>query len=236
MGMFNTPKNVEDPSVEEITPALRREIADTCTTSPIVSYTGIGNCYHAVGHAIAALVNENIAAAVGLCDSIFSEHGLGARYYCATGVYMQRDIVWGEDDVKKTNLDVYPCDTASYPAACYRYKLHRLFSLPDQYEKAAQFCLSLKGVQQQGCFHGLGFAGYAMVKNDPANLNVLCGFGDALDKQMCVEGVLPYLNVADKKIAALACITYAPDGHDMCIKASLLSNFDMQRDFVLYSE
>jgi hypothetical protein len=236
MGMFHAPVSKYDPSPQEITPALKQEIANACDTSEITRYTGHGNCFHAVGHAIAALVYEDVPKSLDLCNTIYKTHGLGALYYCATGVYMQEDITAGVDDAKSGDRGLYPCDTAAYPAACYRYKMHRLFNLPAQYAQAIQLCLSLSGTQQAGCFHGLGFAAYSMVYRDPAMLNLLCGSGDALDKRMCLEGVLPYINVANPDISKAACAAYTAGDATMCTAASSLANFSLKRDFTLYTQ
>lgn len=232
MALFNAPQDAGDPSAQSLTPELQRTIAATCDNRSITRYTGVGNCYHALGHVIDALVEGDTSAAIGLCRSVFESVGPGATFFCATGVYMQEDLLFGGRDAKKDNR-LYPCDDSLYPAACYRFKLYHLFTLPGEYASAAALCLSLSGDQEAGCFNGLGTDGYWMIRDNPVSLNQLCGFGDATDKRMCVEGALGLLNVYSPGTAQRACELYLGDAA-MCDTAARLSNFSMNRDFQLY--
>jgi|GEM_PF-2143520 len=237
MGMFHAPISADDPTVQEITPALSAQIADTCTNPDIIQYTGIGNCYHAIGHVLASLVDEEVPQALSLCKSIFgAKYGEGAVYYCATGVYMQQSIASSEDTLASSTRQLAQCTSNLYPAACYRYNLHTAFNLPSEYQKATAFCLSLAGSQQQGCFHGLGFGAYKMVYQNPASLNVLCGTGTDIDKQMCIEGALGLISTSDKGFANSACELYTEGDRTMCMKAATIQNFGMNRDFDLYMQ
>jgi hypothetical protein len=234
LGMFNAPLNTDDPSPQELTPATQSEIADTCKNSEILKYVNIGDCYHAVGHVLDALSEDQIPTAIGLCQSIFKNAGPGAIYYCATGVYMQGGI---DDDVAASTTDkLYPCDVNAYPAACYRYTLDYLFNLPDQYQEATALCLSLQGDQQHGCFHGLGFNSYSMVYNDPSSLSQLCGSGDAIDKQMCMEGALDILYEFYPTLDASICDQFTGGDKSICVEASAVKNTGMNRDFALYMQ
>ncbi len=98
-------------------------------------------------------------------------------------------------------------------------------------------CLSLSDVQRHGCFHGLGIlAAYHMLGGILDTINNLCGAGDEMDKVMCLEGALPFVNVYDKNLARAACEVYiADDEKAVCLKAQKMTNFDMQRDFERYT-
>ena len=205
-----------------------------CTDSTITRYTGIGNCYHAVGHALAALAGYNIPESIELCG-IFKKYGIGAVYYCATGVYMERDISMGIQDSKTPSDPLYPCNKFEFAAACFRYKVRRLYKLPEQYEQATQTCLSLTGIERHGCFHGLGFGGFSMVYKNPPSLNTLCGAGDEEDKRMCIEGAFGFINLYNTNISSAACEAYTVGKKEICIEALDIRNFGMERDFKRYS-
>ena len=150
-GWSDKERSVDDhATMKDLTQEFRKEVAGMCERSEITRYTGIGNCYHAVGHALTTLADYDIPSALDMC-TLFSAKGPGAVYYCATGVYMERDIGLGASDAKKS--EVYPCTDNSYPAACFRYKLRRVFKLPRDYEKVIQLCAGLSGAQKSGCFH-----------------------------------------------------------------------------------
>jgi hypothetical protein len=237
MGMFHTPVSLGDPTPQEITPTLSAQIADTCTNPDIIKYTGIGNCYHAIGHVLASLVDEDIPQAIGLCQSIFQKkYGIGAMYYCATGVYMQESIVSTDAPAALATQSLEPCASNLYPAACYRYNLRKLFHLPDQYKEASQFCMSLTGSQQAGCFHGLGFASYKIVYHNPLTLNQLCGSGSDVDKQLCIEGALGIISVSNRTFNSTVCNIYTAGSSSLCEAALTIQNFGMNRDFALYTQ
>lgn len=221
-----------DPTLEMLTPVLREKLAGLCEINAITDHTGIGNCYHAVGHALTNFANYDISASLALCN-VFERYGSGAKYYCATGVYMERDIELGETDSKKGWQA--PCNSLPYPAACFRYKLRRYFKLPKEYANGAAHCDTLSGKRRAGCFHGLGFGSYNMVYKDPRALNELCGNGSTEDKRMCIEGALGVINIVDRNISAQACEHYSAGSKELCFAVSGVSNFSMQRDFGRYA-
>ena len=249
MAMFNEMRGKElsyqpgvDPSIKMLTPDMRSQISQMCKRSEITRYTGIGNCYHAVGHALLALTDYDIPQALKLCD-IFEPYGIGAQYYCATGVYMEEEITLGKSDSRffptgasSTDPSLYPCDQYEYPAACYRYKINLLFTFPDDSEKVTALCLRLTGAQQTGCFHGIGFSGAYLIYKNPDALNMVCGSGSEEDKRMCIEGAFGIINVHDKSkgIVAKACSTYTAGSKEICTDSIGITNFTMKRDFKRY--
>jgi len=236
MGLFHTPLTESDPSPEELTPTMQRKIGSMCDNADITRYTGLGNCYHALGHVVGSLTENDVPKAIALCQSIFKPEGIGAVFYCATGVYMQLDITLGDVHVRQSGGDIFPCDTNLYPAACYRYRLYRAFQFPEEYKQASDFCMSLSGAKQRGCFNAIGADAYRMVQKDPAALNQLCSAGDDLDKQMCVEGVLGMLKVYFPQSLQAACDLYVVGDKAMCTRAAGLYIFSMNRDFTLYAQ
>jgi hypothetical protein len=232
----NLPANA-DPGVAELTPALKNKLAHMCERSEITKYTGEGNCYHAMGHVLDVLADENIPEALKLCQ-IYAPKGSGAVYYCATGVYMQFALNMGENDWKSSGSILYPCNTGDYPAACYRYVIDdiekRMGSKYTGPQSIATMCESLKEPDRSGCFHGLGFALYRLVLHDPKNLNIVCGMGTDADKRMCIEGTLGMAFVVEPDLKNTVCDTYTAGGKKLC-KESRVGNFSMQRDFSRYA-
>jgi hypothetical protein len=224
----------EHVKLEDLSSGFTQEIQGLCKeNSPILLYTPIGNCYHAVGHALAILGGAKVRESLDLCK-LFEERGWGAMYYCATGVYMERDIQHAESDAKVSKI--YPCANNPFPAACFRYKLRSVFNFRTQLEEAQNTCLALTGSDRSGCFHGLGFGAYRIVYQDPIKINEVCKSGDDLDKRLCMEGVFGFTNIYDRKIAARACEAYTAGSRELCEKAAMVSNFGMERDFEPYVE
>jgi hypothetical protein len=239
MGLIESehPEKKTDPgahvSTADLTPALTEKLQTMCDNSAITTYTGRGDCYHAMGHALLTLANYDIPSGIDLCH-LYDQQGIGSVYFCATGIYMERDIVYGEDDTKIS--PIYPCSNYPYPAACFRYTLRRSFKLDSEYETAAQTCLSLSGSQRSGCFHGLGFGAYKTVYRDKSKVNAVCGQGNDIDKQMCLEGLFGKLSVYDATFKEGICELYTAGSQQMCIAASTMRNFSTKRDFTLYSK
>lgn len=233
MEMFNAPFDGSVPSADALTPKQQKQIAHTCSDGRILKYTEIGNCYHAIGHVIASLANNDTEQAVLLCKTTFSTKGPGAIFYCATGVYMQYDLVASAQNLGSVDL---ACDKSSYPAACYRFQLYHLFRFPLEYRKAVAFCETLNGTMRRGCFNGLGADAYSMVYRNPAFLNQLCGIGDDMDKRMCVEGVFALMNVYQPATSANVCKYYTVGDSAMCRSAAKLKNFSMSFDWSIYTE
>ncbi len=219
-------------SINDVTPALKISLSRICENSAITKYTGIGNCYHAVGHALATVADYDVTSAIGLCD-IFTSHGPGAVYYCATGVYMERELLFGDSDVKTPANPLYPCDAGQYPAGCYRYKMTRLLKNIADVGRVIDICKALPDAQEEGCFHGIGFAASPFILKNPYILTSVCNSGTDRDQQMCLEGVFGYTNLYDQTVAKRACVSFE-GSRALCDEASRIENFTMQRDFTHY--
>jgi len=217
---------------DDLTPAFRAEIASMCSSTELSAHLILGDCYHALGHALMVLANYDIPAAIELC-AIFNEYGVGARYYCATGAYMERDIEYGESDRAVSAL--YPCDESPYPAACFRYKLRRAIDISKGYSDAVQFCTSMPKALRAGCSHGLGYALWRQITDSPASVNAICGWGTSDEQRLCLEGVFGYTNMYDGSVARKACAAYDPEKSAICKSAARVFNFRMSNDFSVYA-
>lgn len=230
--LFHAPSNDADPSPASLTPALKREIAATCRSTEITRFIGVANCFHAIGHVLAALANNDVSQAIGLCDAIYSTDA--ARYFCATGVYMQREVELGPGALRSGRVE--PCAGNGYPAACYRFQLFGIFNGAHGYAEASAYCATLVGSQRLGCFNGVGADWYRLLVIDPGGLDALCGTGDADDQRMCLEGALELLRVYYPASADHACLGYTAGSVSDCKEAAAHQNFDLSRDLSRYVE
>ncbi len=240
MGMFSERAQTNEfddgerhAMIDDLTPEFITEIKSMCEESVITRYTGIGNCYHAIGHALMTLANYDIPSGLALCE-IFKEKGPGAVYYCATGIYMEREMSLGREDAKVSQT--YPCDENLYPAACFRYKLRQVFDLSRDYEKTAAACLALGGANQRGCFHGLGFGAAHAVYRNPSLARTICAAENEDNTRACLEGMFGLLNQHDRSVPGRACESFDAEERPLCDKASTTRNFSMKRDFAFYMD
>ncbi|HWO07132.1 MAG TPA: hypothetical protein VNM40_00955 [Candidatus Paceibacterota bacterium] len=201
-----------------------------CDSPELLATAGRGSCFHGVGHALAFLADNDIPRALDLC-SAFPE--MGGRYYCATGVYMQRDQDLGEHDAEIS--PTYPCDAYDHPAACYRYKLRRMFP-PTDPESAASLCRSLpEGEERHGCFHGVGFGFNQELYGDPDRVVSACASDDPLDSRMCIEGFSGVMSVyASREDVRAFCNRMEEPFASWCVIGVSVSNFGTTRDFNRY--
>ena len=190
-----------------------------------------GNCAHGVGHALTFLAGYRLAEALDACRS-FTEQPL--QYYCSSGAFMERDIVYGHADAA-TSSALAPCSQEeTFPAACYRYKVKRLLRPGTTVEDIANRCLGLENLQRLGCFHGLGFSLLDDVFREPAMLAEVCRFGNADDQKICIEGAIEKLADYDRGRAKAACKTLAPELRDHCRQAINYGLYSLEKPFSSY--
>lgn len=205
-------------------------IKNTCDRNEIKGVIQRGNCAHGVGHALMYLAENDTERALTYCRS-FEEEGM--IYYCATGVYMERDQVYKLSDA--TSSKFYPCDENSeFTIACYRYKIRRIFKNTPAQEIANE-CLRLDTVtKRRGCFHGLGFAYMEYIGKHPEALPAICKYGDTVEQRMCVEGAIGALKEYDKQKARTVCSKLSGTQQEICDHAIEIGNFGLNRTFSLY--
>ena len=191
-----------------------------------------GNCAHGVGHAILILSGYDLGEALKHCAAFESAP---LTYYCATGVFMENAINPGARDRNTGSLH-YPCDTyTQFPAACYKYGIaHILAKHKGAIASAAEECLGLEAPQRRGCFYGLGSAHTALLSKQPDRLAAICGFGDAQDQAMCINGAIEILSDYHREAALTACGTLAGDNAAVCWAASRNGRYGSGKTFTLY--
>ncbi len=207
------------------------QIKNICENAEAKNRVGKGVCIHGVGHALAFLASYDIQKALTYCNQFEDK---GAVYYCATGVFMERNTIKGQEDMLNADK-YYPCSSSDFPAACYRYKFSKLFSKNDP-ESARNYCMGLANPEQRhGCFHGLGFSYFKLFEKQPKRLDEICGKGDPKDKEMCIEGAVGVISVFNKEAALKICDSQITQTEKItCTKAFRVSNFGMGRDFSNY--
>lgn len=154
-----------------------------------------GNCAHAVGHAFASLA-PNVKTANDYCSAF---PGREMQYYCETGVFMEledtlerelkADSRMSSAERRARVIDFCNANSRS-PSACLRFLLTRNRSVADVDEFAAACGKLTRAHERRGCFNALGFFSRTFSVEVPNQLSAICRHGDAVDRQVCIAGVV----------------------------------------------
>ncbi|MBI3757494.1 MAG: hypothetical protein HY267_05910 [Deltaproteobacteria bacterium] len=130
----------------------------------------------------------------------------------------------------------YPCDTyTQFPAACYRYRTEFiLVKHRGDIAPVAEECLHLEASLRRGCFYGLGFAHLGTLSKQPDRLATVCGFGDAQDQAMRINGAIETLADYNQEAALRACRTLSGENAAVCGAAARNKRYGLGKDFSLY--
>ena len=228
-----------DPSSHEHTAQLTAgdiagQIPTFCDSPALTSRYSPGDCAHGVGHAAMFLSRYDIPAGIDLCER-FPSYAL--RYYCATGAYMEYRITKSPADYP-VHGGLYPCTTAPYPAACFRYvmtnTIQRHFARGGTVQTLQQQCTALSGKYRLGCFHGIGSALEPNVLRGFIPVGVACGIGSRDDQTVCIDGAMERLAKFEPTIAAARCETLKDWRRGVCQAAASRKLYDMTKSFALY--
>lgn len=205
-----------------------------CDSPALIGKYRPGDCAHGVGHAAMFLSKYDIPAGIALCER-FPTYAL--RYYCATGAYMEYEITRTAADYLKHG-PLYPCDTARYPAACFRSVMtttsREHYTRGGTLEALQRQCAALGGKYRLGCFHGLGNAHVGQITFGRGTLADVCEFGSREDQTVCVEGVMERVGRFTPGIAAERCASLTDWRRDVCQAAAARKMYDMDKSFALY--
>jgi hypothetical protein len=147
---------------------------------------------------------------------------------------MEYDITTKGFTTQKNSL-LYPCDiNLEFPASCYRYKVRRLISQSTNPKDIANFCMSLEKNQRLGCFHGLGFAYYSAVYNEPKLIIKICMHGDLNDQKMCIDGAIELVAIFNFSVANEACKFVNTNLKAYCFQEAQYLTFNMEKPLELY--
>ena len=213
---------------------IEEGINRVCNTTELAPTQNIGNCAHGVGHAVMYLAGFDIERSMQACKQLAAPQ---LQYYCATGAFMEYDGVHGKADFEKSFHS--PCDTlADFPAACYRYKMYwvvdEMLGRGQGIQDIANECLGLARMARLGCFHGMGLSFLPQIAASPESIAATCGFGDADDQQVCIEGAIEKLADYDEGTALRACGHLDGDNRSVCVAAARDHHFSLDKDFSLY--
>lgn len=214
---------------------IEDDIDRVCTVDGVAAPQNLGNCAHGVGHAVMFLAGFDVERSMQACKQLARPQ---LQYYCASGAFMEYDGVHGKEDMEKSLH--YPCDTLTeFPAACYRYKMHwtvpEMLARGQDTEDIANECMGLKRMRRLGCFHGMGLALLPQISQSPESIRAVCGFGDADDQRMCVEGVIEKLADFDESLALDACEHLDGSSRSVCLNSARDHDFSLDKDFSLYT-
>lgn len=196
-----------------------------------------GDCAHGVGHALMFISDYEIDSAMEMCSYFDSEI---MDYYCATGAYMEY-VTQNPDILDDPNnpLDFSPCDTASYPAACFRYKLTR--SAYYHYVAGGTFqdfyaaCQEFEGNVRLGCMHGFGNAHAQFLVRGEISLQQVCLHGPDEEQYVCIEGAMERIGRYHSDVAPGLCGALPNSWQkDLCFHAIENQLYSMDKPFELY--
>jgi len=211
---------------------IKAKLPTVCNAVVQTADYKIGDCIHGVGHAVMFLSDYDIDAAIGLCDVYDDEI---SRYYCATGAYMEYLTNGPEPE---DQLSFAPCDTAEYPAACFRYKFGHIVYYHYTAKKSLQVlvdrCEALDGNVELGCFHGIGNGHLQFAVRGELTLSELCQFGSTGDQYVCIEGLMERFSRYYPDLAASQCDTVDGWKKDLCEAAILRGMYDLDKPFEYY--
>jgi hypothetical protein len=195
-----------------------------------------GDCYHGVGHAFMYLAAYDPELAIPYCDALGSH---AARYYCATGAYMEYVNARSDQDVKDGKDIFYPCDTAPFPAACFRYRMSRVagdfYRNGGNYSSLVEQCTVLENDNTRtGCFHGLGNAHMGAIVHNQMTLGQVCMHAGQNEQLACVDGAMERIEKYHREIADGVCRSVRGGLRKRCFEVLERKIYNMERDFSLY--
>ncbi|PYO54764.1 MAG: hypothetical protein DMD83_21735 [Candidatus Rokuibacteriota bacterium] len=80
----------------------------------------------------------------------------------------------------------------------------------------------------------MGSAQTPLLSKQPDRLAAICGFGDAQDQAMCINGAIEILSDYHREAALTACGTLAGDNAAVCWAASRNGRYGSGKTFTLY--
>jgi len=210
---------------------VREAIPTMCASDTLTELYLPGDCAHGMGHAAMYLSGYGITTAIEACDT-FSEYPM--RYYCATGAYMEY-----VNTRSRNGVSLAPCDTAPYPAACFRYRMVHV--IREHYRANGTLaglqdaCASLDGKYRAGCFHGLGNAHSPGIAQRKWSLSGVCG-GEPDDQYACIEGAMERMAKYAPKSAERVCATVSGWQRELCDQSVEHRMYSLEKAFDLYPE
>lgn len=209
--------------------SLSEIVPNFCNKSEVKKFIYLGNCYHALGHALLFASDYNISKGLEYCRLL---DGQAPIYYCAAGVYMEYNLM--PEVAGQNKFEIYPCNTNQFPAACYRYKVLRLFKDGKNLREIKNFCLGLEMPQKLGCFHGIGYAYQYYISSHPESIKKICSGGNLEDEKMCIDGAIQLVAIYNKNASINACNYVEEKLYKYCLQEADYSTFNINKPLDLY--
>ncbi len=220
--------------IEDLAPSM----PSFCYDERIAELYKPGDCAHGVGHAFMFMTGYNINRSVDACAS-FENKTL--EYYCASGGYMEYVNKYHQKDENVSLF--YPCDTHRFPAGCFRFKttyvlesVSRQSGVFDGMDIIAAQCANMTGFARLGCFHGIGNANMNIVYYNVLTPSQVCGYGNADDQEICVEGLVERFAKYDPERGLKLCDDFEGNNKEVCLASAEGDMYRSNKSFRLYYE
>ncbi len=211
---------------------VKEKAATLCDEDQVLAFHRKGKCAHGVGHAFSNLSGYRIPEALEACK-VFGDKRL--EFYCAGGVFMEYEGVWGSRDLASESLH-YPCDIygSEYPAACYPHKVPHILKKLGARENLIQECLKLGGFYKTACFNGLGYQYNLEVQENPERIKSICLGGSQDDQKACLYGAIIKIAEINPERNVEVCGFLAGERKEFCETTFRQGPYSSERDFSLF--
>lgn len=239
---LTTEANEYHEHADEVKPHLHADIKSPAVLEKLVnlcedpSITNKLTCIHAAGHAVSIMTSDDLTVGQDVCTEIYND--VISQMYCTSGVFMQRDMDYGEEDFNNYG-DQFPCDEhTNYPAMCYTFKIVRLRNHHDYTnDQIISLCQNLSNpAQRNGCFFGYGFYNSSLIKDAPQEFVNVCTDSalNADDQQSCIEGGSLNYALADEQKTRIACDLFSEKLKNICHSAADVKMYNYEHDYTRY--
>jgi hypothetical protein len=215
---------------------LKTKLKEICfNNSEMISTYGLGECAHGVGHALMFLNGYNIKKTLNACTE-FDNTTL--EYYCATGGYMEYNLVFAHNTGQTT---FYPCDTFDYPAACMLSRAGsvatKMYQEGKNMSDVIAACKQLDGKYRLGCFHGIGNAYSGFFTSGNINLTELCSSKLSEDEQtVCIEGAMEHIGKYQPDAVSKICEELGGNKRGLCLTAGKHKLYSLEKNLSNYQK
>ena len=189
-------------------PGLEERVSDVCDGISDTDRDRF-NCVHGLGHGLLAYANDDIDAAIALCDRLRNDR---ERDTCHAGVFMQNvineDFTGHKASFRADDPD-FPCDAVDvkYRRVCYnRQTTHLLRIFDGDFTKVFAACAALGDAElADACALGVGRDAAAHAVGDVRRTRVLClKGGDVRQRTACFVGAARFLSFYESEGKARA--------------------------------
>lgn len=211
---------------------IKMKAAELCDDDRVLAFHRKGKCVHGVGHAFSYLSRYKIPEALQACK-VFQDKRL--EFYCAGGVFMEYEGVYGSRDLALEPLH-FPCDryAADFPAACYPHKVPHILKKLGARENLIGECLKLNRSYKTACFNGLGYQYNLEVQENPERIKSICRDGSLENQKACLYGAIIKIAEISPERGTEVCGFLEDEKRDFCEETFKHGPYSLDRDFSLF--